>query len=116
MRLLFPVVEVTRSLSNLIKYPFVNLNDKKSVVIGYEKEEKFVPLQNKSRVKVIPADEVEAAKKADMNDGGRKRDNRRGRVRILGQEETTEESQEAVEEFPESAIQEENEGETPVQE
>ena len=81
-------------MSNLIKYPFVNLNDKKSVVIGYEKEEKFVPLQNKSRVKVIPADEVEAAKKADMNDGGRKRDNRRGRVRILGQEETTEEKAE----------------------
>lgn len=38
--MLFPVVEVTRSLSNLIKYTFVNFDKDDSYVIDYEKKEK----------------------------------------------------------------------------
>ena len=40
--MLFPVVEVTRSLSNLIKYTFVNFDKEDSYVIDYEKKEKPV--------------------------------------------------------------------------
>ena len=35
--MLFPVVEVTRSLSNLIKYTFVNFDKEDSYVIDYER-------------------------------------------------------------------------------
>lgn len=60
MRLLFPVAEVTRLLSNLIKYQFVNLKAQDAFVIDPEKnEERFVPLQKDSRVKIRPLEEVE---------------------------------------------------------
>ena len=57
--MLFPVVEVTRLLSNLIKYSFVNFDKSDAVVIG-EEEKNFVPLTKSSRVKIRPADEVVA--------------------------------------------------------
>ncbi len=47
-------------MSNLIKYPFVNMQGKESVVIGYEKETNFIPFKNNNRVLVRPAEEVEA--------------------------------------------------------
>ena len=56
--MLYPVVEVTRLLSNLIKYPFVNMQGKEAVVLSYEKEDKFVPIQKSSRVVVKSAEEV----------------------------------------------------------
>ena len=48
--MLFPVVEVTRSLSNLIKYPFVNMQGKEAVVISYEEKDSFVPLKESTEV------------------------------------------------------------------
>ncbi|MCH5264866.1 MAG: hypothetical protein J1F02_03130 [Lachnospiraceae bacterium] len=52
-------------MSNLIKYPFVNLAGKEAMLIEYEKEEEpFVPLKNSQRVKVRPVAEVEAEKAA----------------------------------------------------
>lgn len=60
MRLLFPVAEVTRSLSNLIKYPFVNFQKEEKVKLDYEKkEESFVPLHKDRRVIIRPLEEVE---------------------------------------------------------
>lgn len=61
--MLFPVVEVTRSLSNLIKYPFVNMQGKESRVIKYEPEpEKFVPFDQKKKVVMKSLEEVEEEK------------------------------------------------------
>lgn len=58
--MLFPVVEVTKSLSNLIKYSFVNLADKEARVIDYEKDSNnFVPLEKNSKVIMRSAEEVE---------------------------------------------------------
>ena len=52
-------------MSNLIKYPFVDLRGKQTKVIGYEKEEeKFVPLDNKKKVLMKTLDEVEREKEA----------------------------------------------------
>ena len=60
MRLLCPVAEVTRLLSNLIKYQFVNLKAQDAFVIDPEKnEDRFVPLQKDSRVKIRSLEEVE---------------------------------------------------------
>lgn len=53
--MLFPVVEVTRSLSNLIKYPFVNMQGKEKKVISYEESDPFVPLK-KSNIEVVQVD------------------------------------------------------------
>lgn len=60
--MLFPVAEVTRLLSNLIKYPFVNMNNKEAFVVNYEKNagNQFVSLEKSSKVLIRPADEVEA--------------------------------------------------------
>ena len=59
--MLFPVAEVMRSLSNLIKYPFVDMRGKESVVVSYEKEQKedFVPLNKSSKVIIKTLEEVE---------------------------------------------------------
>lgn len=58
--MLFPVAEVTKSLSNLIKYSFVNLADKEARVIDYEKDNNnFVPLEKNSKVIMRSAEEVE---------------------------------------------------------
>ena len=58
--MLFPAAEVTRLLSNLIKYQFVNLKPQDSVLIDPEKNaEKFVPLKKDSRVKIRSLEEVE---------------------------------------------------------
>lgn len=60
MKLLFPVVEVTRSLSNLIKYQFVNLKDQDTVVINPQNSqgaENFV--KKESRIKIRPLEEIE---------------------------------------------------------
>lgn len=47
-------------MSNLIKYPFVNLKEKDAVVIRNEKEtDRFVPLEENHKIKVVPAEEVE---------------------------------------------------------
>lgn len=62
--MLFPAAEVTRLLSNLIKYQFVNLKAQDSVLIDPEKNaEKFVPLKKDSRVKIRPLEEVEKEEK-----------------------------------------------------
>ncbi len=45
-------------MSNVIKYPFVNMGGKDAVVIRHEDEEKFTPLQKELKVLVRPADEV----------------------------------------------------------
>lgn len=66
--MLFPVAEVTRLLSNLIKYPFVNFNGKDKVIIDYEKaEESFVPLQKDARVKIRSVEEVEREASQEKN-------------------------------------------------
>lgn len=44
MRLLSPEAEVTRSLSNVIKYPYVNMDNKEAVIIDNNKQGSFVPL------------------------------------------------------------------------
>ncbi|MCH5251988.1 MAG: hypothetical protein J1F22_03340 [Lachnospiraceae bacterium] len=47
-------------MSNLIKYPFVNMQGKDKFIVDYEKkEEDFVPLQKSSRVKIRSVEEVE---------------------------------------------------------
>lgn len=59
-------------MSNLIKYPFVDLRGKQTKVIGYEKEEeKFVPLDNKKKVLLKTLDEVEREKEVPGLAGGR---------------------------------------------
>lgn len=58
--MLFPVAEVTRLLSNLIKYSFVDFSNKEARVIDYEKKaENFAPLEKKSKVLVKTLEEVE---------------------------------------------------------
>lgn len=59
----FPVVEVTRSLSNLIKSPFVNMQGKEKVLISYEERDAFVPLKQSSRVIVSEEESGEEKKK-----------------------------------------------------
>lgn len=56
--MLFPVVEVTRSLSNLIKYPFVNMQGKEAVVISYEEKDSFVPLKESTKVILSGEEEI----------------------------------------------------------
>lgn len=51
-------------MSNLIKYPFVDLRGKEARVIQNEKEEKFVPFDKKKKVLVKSLDEVEREKEA----------------------------------------------------
>ena len=52
-------------MSNLIKYPFVNMAGKDAVLIDYEKDDKpFVPLEKSSRVKIRTVEEAEAEKAA----------------------------------------------------
>lgn len=60
--MLYQGAEVTKSLSNLIKSPFVNLEGKKAVVIDNNKNDsRFVPLGNKG-VKIQTISEIEAGK------------------------------------------------------
>lgn len=60
--MLYQGAEVTRSLSNLIKYPFVNMQGKEAVIINNNKEEaQFVPFQDK-KVKIKTISEIEAEK------------------------------------------------------
>lgn len=60
--MLYQGAEVTRSLSNLIKYPFVNMQGKEAVVINNNKEDaQFVPFQEK-KVKIKTISEIEAEK------------------------------------------------------
>lgn len=62
MKLLSLEVEVTNSLSNLIKAPFVNLSGKEAYIINSEKfDEKFVPLHEDKEEfeEVAAASEVE---------------------------------------------------------
>ena len=59
----FPVVEVTRSLFNLIKSPFVNMQGKEKVLISYEERDAFVPLKQSSRVIVSEEESGEEKKK-----------------------------------------------------
>lgn len=62
--MLFPAAEVTRLLSNLIKYQFVNLKPDHAVLIDPEKNaDKFVPLKKDSRVKIRSLEEVEEEEK-----------------------------------------------------
>lgn len=50
-------------MSNLIKYPFVNMQGKEARVIEYEKQDDdFVPLEQKKRVLVKSVEEVEKEK------------------------------------------------------
>lgn len=50
-------------MSNLIKYPFVNMQGKEARILQYETEdEKFVPLEQKKRVLVKTLEEVEKEK------------------------------------------------------
>ena len=52
-------------MSNLIKYPFVDMRGKETKVISYEKEEdKFVPLDHSKKVIKKSLDEVEKEKEA----------------------------------------------------
>lgn len=44
-------------MSNLIKYPFVNLQGKEKKVIRYEENDSFVPLKKSSKV-IVPEEEV----------------------------------------------------------
>lgn len=54
--------EVMKSLSNLIKHPFVNMNGKEAVVINNnEAVDKFIPFRDK-RVKIRTIGEIEAEK------------------------------------------------------
>lgn len=54
-------------MSNLIKYPFVNMQGKETRVIRYESEEKkFVPLDNKKKVVMKSLKEVEEEKEARL--------------------------------------------------
>lgn len=60
--MLYQGAEVTRSLSNLIKYPFVNMQGKEAVVINNNKEDaKFVPFQDK-KITIKTISEIEAEK------------------------------------------------------
>ena len=59
--MLFPVVEVTRSLSNLIKYTFVNFDKEDSYVIDYEKKEKPVEEPELQMTQVPDPEGFEAA-------------------------------------------------------
>lgn len=72
--MLFPVVEVTRLLSNLIKYPFVDLRGKETRVINYEKEDKFVPFDKNKKVVVKTVEEVEKEKKARASEQAAEQD------------------------------------------
>ena len=52
-------------MSNLIKYPFVDMRGKETKVISYEKEEdKFIPLDHSKKVIKKSLDEVEKEKEA----------------------------------------------------
>lgn len=54
-------------MSNLIKYPFVNLQGKETKVIQYETDEgKFVPFDQKKKVVVKSLDEVEKEKELQI--------------------------------------------------
>ncbi len=60
--MLYQGAEVTRSLSNLIKYPFVNMQGKETVVIDNNSEgAEFVPFRDKG-VKIKTISEIEAEK------------------------------------------------------
>ncbi len=60
--MLYQGAEVTRSLSNLIKYPFVNMQGKETVVIDNNSEgAEFVPFREKG-VKIKTISEIEAEK------------------------------------------------------
>ncbi len=62
--MLFPAVEVTRLLSNLIKYQFVNLKSQDTFLVDPEKKgDKFIPLKKDSRVKIRTLEEVEREEK-----------------------------------------------------
>lgn len=59
-------------MSNLIKYPFVNMNGKSKVVIDNNKDtEKFVPFrENRVKIKTISEIEAEKALLSEKNPGG----------------------------------------------
>ena len=70
------VVEVTRLLSNIIKYPFVNMQGKEGVLIRHEQEE-FTPLLKKGKVMIRPADEVRAEEESRKKEERRKKEGER---------------------------------------
>lgn len=51
-------------MSNLIKYPFVDMRGKEAKIIGYEEEDKFVPLEHSKKVLKKSLEEVEKEKEA----------------------------------------------------
>lgn len=59
-------------MSNIIKYPFVNMQGKESVLIRNEQEE-FTPLVKKGKVLVRPADEVRAEEESRKEEERRKK-------------------------------------------
>lgn len=64
-----------RLLSNLIKYPFVNMQGKEAKVIQYESDEKnFVPFGQKKKVMLKSLDEVEKEKELRMAEEEEKND------------------------------------------
>lgn len=64
-----------RLLSNLIKYPFVNMQGKEAKVIQYESDEKnFVPFGQKKKVILKSLDEVEKEKELRMAEEEEKND------------------------------------------
>ena len=68
--MLYQGAEVTRSLSNLIKYPFVNMQGKETVVIDNNPEgAEFVPFRDKG-VKIKTISEIEAEKALLQTAGG----------------------------------------------
>ena len=58
-RSLSRVVEVTRLLSNIVKYPFVNMQGKEARKVSYEKPGTFTPIEHTKKVVVRDAAEVE---------------------------------------------------------
>ena len=55
----FHEAEVTRLLSNIVKYPFVNMQGKEARTVSYEQPGNFTPLETPKKVVVRDAAEVE---------------------------------------------------------
>lgn len=50
-------------MSNLIKYPFVNMQGKETVVISYEEKDAFVPLKESTRTVLAGEEEIKGKQK-----------------------------------------------------
>ena len=50
-------------MSNLIKYPFVNMQGKETVVISYEEKDAFVPLKESTRTVLAGEEEFKGKRK-----------------------------------------------------